>query len=138
MSEIANLKRIRIYTHKQIDKLQPQLDRLNARLAEVEAKIQEIAPELRLSPRRYKPNPIFARGEFTRKILEVLREAPEPLTMRTIGIKMLVLKGYALPDRHTRELTFYRLSTTLSVLHGRGDVDKVGSANKWRWKLTNL
>ena len=134
--ELANLKRIRIYTHKQIDKLQPQLDRLTTRLAEVEARIQEIAPELRLSPRRYKPNPIFARGEFTRMVLEVLRDANGPMSMRAIAMRMLAFKGHMIPDRQTRERTFYRASTTLSVLHGRGEVEKLGKGRDFTWKLT--
>ena len=135
--ELANLKRIRIYTHKQIDKLQPQLDRLNTRLAEVEARIQEIAPELRLSPRRYKPNPIFARGEFTRMALEVLRDANGPMSMRAIAIQTLVRKGHTMPDRETRERTFYRASTTLSVLHGRGIVEMQGRCRVFTWKLAD-
>ena len=134
-TELANLKRCRIYTHKQIDKLQPHLDRLNARLAEVEVRIQEIAPELRLSPRRYKRNPIFARGEFTRMVLEVLREANGPMSMRAIAMQMLARKGHTMPDRETRERTFYRASTTLSVLHGRGTVKKRGTWNKFTWEL---
>ncbi len=132
---LANLRRVRIYTHKQIDRLEPQLDRLKARLAEVEAEIQAIAPELILPPRRYKPNPIFARGEFTRLMLEVLREAEEPLPMRVIGLRMLALKGHAMPDKRMREITFYRLSTTLSVAHGRGKVVMGGTANKRVWGL---
>lgn len=92
--ELTNLKRCRVYTHKQIDKLQPHLDRLNAKLAEVEARIQEIAPELRLSPRRYKRNQIFARGEFTRMVLAVLRGANGPISMRVIAMQMLARKGW--------------------------------------------
>lgn len=133
--ELANLKRCRIYTHKQIDKLQPRLDKLNANLAEVEARIQEIAPELRLSPRRYKPNPIFARGEFTRMVLEVLRDANGPMSMRAIAIQMLARKGHTMPDRETRERTFYRASTTLSVLRGRGQIQKFKVKRDFTWRL---
>jgi hypothetical protein len=133
--DLRNLRRVRVYTHKQIDRLQPQLDRLKARLAKVEAEIQAIAPELPLPPRRYKPNPIFARGDFTRTLYAVLREAGEPLPMRTIAIRMLTVKGHSLPDLRMRKATFYRLSTTLSVAHARGRVVMSGTPNKRRWEL---
>jgi len=136
--DLRNLRRVRVYTHKQIDRLQPQLDRLKARLAEVEAEIQAIAPELQLPPRRYKPNPIFARGDFTRTLYAVLRQAGEPLPMTVIAVRMLALKGLDMPDRAVRERTFYRASTTLSVLHKQGRVVMSGTANKRQWKLTDL
>jgi len=133
--DLRNLRRVRVYTHKQIDRLQPQLDRLKARLAEVEAEIQAIAPELQLPPRRYKPNPVFARGDFTRTLYAVLRDAGEPLPMRTIAIRMLALKGLDMPEKAIRERTFYRASTTLSVLHGQGRVVMTGNKRDARWGL---
>jgi hypothetical protein len=133
--DLRNLRRVRVYTHKQIDRLQPQLDRLKAKLAEVEDQIRAIAPELQLPPRRYKPNPVFARGEFTRTLYAVLREAGEPLPMRTIAIRMLALKGLDMPEKAIRKRTFYRASTTLSVLHGQGRVVMTGNKRDARWKL---
>jgi len=133
--DLRNLRRVRVYTHKQIDRLQPKLDRLKARLAEVEAEIQAIAPELLLPPRRHKPNPVFARGDFTRTLYAVLREAGEPLPMRTIAIRMLALKGLDMPEKAIRERTFYRASTTLSALRGQGRVVMSGTPNNRRWGL---
>jgi hypothetical protein len=133
--DLRNLRRVRVYTHKQIDRLEPQLDRLKARLAEVEAEIQAIAPELMLPPRRHKPNPIFPRGEFTRTLYAVLREAGEPLPMTVIAIRMLSLKGLDMPEKAVREATFYRASTTLSVLHGQGRVVMTGNKRDAKWAL---
>ena len=68
-------------------------------------------------------------------VLEVLRDANGPMSMRAIAMQMLARKGHTMPDRETRERTFYRASTTLSVLHGRGTVKKRGTWNKFTWEL---
>ena len=44
--------------------------------------------------------------------------------------------GSGMPDRRTRKMTFYRLSTTLSVAHGCEMMVKEGAWNKFRWRLT--
>lgn len=66
----------------------------------------------------------------------LLRDASESLPMRVIALKMLALRGNGIPDRRTRKMTFYRLSTTLSVAHGREMMVKEGAWNKFRWRLT--
>lgn len=44
-----------------------------------------MAPEIDLSLRFRKSNPIFARGEMSRYVLDVLWEAEKPLLMRQIA-----------------------------------------------------
>jgi hypothetical protein len=46
-----------------------------------------------IAVRRRKPNPWFRRGTVYRAALEVLRNAPAPMTAREIAEAMLVAKG---------------------------------------------
>ncbi len=68
-------------------------------------------------------------------VLEVLRDAKDPMSMRAIAIQMLAHKGHMMPDKETRERTFYRASTTLSVLRGRGKVEMFGSWRDFTWGI---
>ena len=70
--KLRNLREKRRYLHRQMDRWEPLLARLRANLAETEAAILAIAPGLKLPPRRYAPNPCFARGELPRLILQML------------------------------------------------------------------
>jgi hypothetical protein len=71
---LANLRRKRRYIYKQLDRWEPLVARLKESPAETEAKIATVAPELNLPPRRYQPNPNFARGELPRLVREIMRE----------------------------------------------------------------
>ena len=135
--DLMNLRRKRVYIHKQLRKLEPQVAQLHAKLTETEAAIRTIAPELPLAGRHRKPNPVFARGEFTRFVLAVLREANGPMSMRAICTRMLAMKGLDLPERWTREHTAHRLSCALAVMRGRGLVVLEGWGGSARWKVTS-
>ncbi len=106
-----------------------------AKLAGIEAAIYAIAPELDLPLRFRKPNPIFARGEFSRFILDVLREAERPLSMREVAARMLQRKGVVVIDASLREYIYHRLSCQLSVLNKRGLIGMVSVRDRWRWIL---
>ncbi len=105
---LANLRRKRLYIHKQLNRLEPAVARLRASLIETEAAIQAAAPDLNLPPRFHKPNPHFARGELPRIVREIMWEAGGPISVRTISLAALARKGITLPGpgtmRHTRKL----------------------------------
>jgi len=103
-----------------------------AKLAELESRIREIAPELDLPLRFRKPNPIFARGEMTRLMLAVLREAGEPLPVRVIAVRMLTAKGITLPDPATRKAVRKRIRIAFCALDKRGITVKVGAGKQTR------
>jgi hypothetical protein len=133
--DLANLRCARIRCHKKLRQTEALLAGYKTKLAEIEAAIYAIAPDLQLPLQHRQYNQVFKRGEYTRIVLDVLREAGEPLPLREIALRALAAKGIALPDARLRKNTRHRLSTTLAVFHGRGVVEKVGSANKWRWQL---
>jgi hypothetical protein len=135
MSDIANLRRARIRCHKSLKQTEALLAGYQANLARIEAAIYAIAPELDLPLRFRKPNPIFARGEFSRFILDVLREAERPLTMREIAAAMLDRKGVVVIDARLREYICHRLSCQLSVLRKRGLIGMMSVMDQWCWVL---
>jgi hypothetical protein len=106
-----------------------------AKLVQIEAAIHAIEPELPLAGRHRTRNTVFDRGEFTRLILEILRDAPEPMPMRAIAIRMLAVKGHNMPDPKLRKQTYQRLSQALAVHHGRGTLEMLGTPNKRVWRL---
>ncbi len=132
--ELANLRCKRCYIHKRLDYLEPWVARLRADLAETEAAIQAVAPQLNLPPRRYAPNPYFARGELPRLALAIMREAREPIGVREIAIRALATKGIRYPDRRAMKLTRLRLIRRSSVSRARDRAD-VGTGKAGKQEL---
>ena len=126
--------RARARVHRVLERLEPMVAGYREKLAGIEAEIQAIAPELTLPPRRYKPNPHFARGELPRIAMDILREEQGPIAVREIAIKALARKGITLPDRRTMKLTRLRLQQTFSVWAKRRLVVSVGT-NKGRMRV---
>lgn len=135
MMELANLRRARIRCHRSLKQTEALLAGYQAKLATIEAAIYAIAPELDLPIRFHKPNPIFVRGEMSRFILDVFREAEKPLTMREVAARMLDRKGVVVIDASLREYIYHRLSCQLSVLGKRGLIEMVSVRDRWRWRL---
>jgi hypothetical protein len=133
--ELRNLREKRRYLHRQLDRWEPLLARLRANLAETEAAIQAIAPGLKLPPRRYAPNPYFARGELPRLILQMLREADEPLSVRAIAVRALALKSVTPPDRQAMKLTRKRVQQAFARFAKRGVVRSVGHGREGKREL---
>ena len=125
-TNLATLRRRRLYIHRQLDRYEPLVARLRENLAECEAAMRAIRPELFLLPRRYKDNPYFVRGELPRLALQIMREAGEPLGVREIAIRALAVKGIRYPDRHAMKLTRLRLHQAMILSRERGIVRSVG------------
>lgn len=130
------LRRARVTVHAHLARLEPLVAGYHAKLAEIEAEIQEHDPQLRLQPRKYKPNPIFARRELPRLALTVLREAGEPLPIRVITVRVLAAKGIAMPDPTLRRRTRNRLRTMFAALDRRGVTVRIGDGNAARRGLS--
>lgn len=105
---LGNLRRKRLYIHKQLSRYEPLVERLRVSLEETNARIQAESPDLNLPPRFHKPNPHFARGELPRIVREIMWQAGGPVSVRTISLAALARKGVKLPGpgtmRHTRKL----------------------------------
>jgi hypothetical protein len=102
---LANLRRKRVYIHKQLNRYEPLVARLRASLAETEAAIQAVAPDFNFSPRCHGPNPHFACGELPRIFREIMWEAGGPISVRTISLAALARKGVTPPGPRTMPAT---------------------------------
>lgn len=131
-AELGRLRRQRRRIHAQLAKLEPLIEGYRAKLARVEARILELDPQLWLPPRRYQPNPIFARTELPRLALEIMRAEGAPLPVSVIVRRALATKGVECPDQRTVKLTKNRLHNALLALDRRGVTVKVGRENGTR------
>ena len=104
---LINLRRKRLYIHKQLARYEPLVERLRASLDETNAGIQAICPDLNLPRRFHQPNRHFKRGELPRIVREIMWQAGGPIAVRTIALAALATKGVPLPGpgtmRHTRK-----------------------------------
>lgn len=128
--ELANLRRARSRCHFRFKQAEALVAGYETKLATLEAQMMELDPQLWLPPRRYKPNPHFARNELPRIAMAVLREAAEPLATKVVALRALATKGVMTPDRRTMKVTRTRLLQFLSKLDKRGITQKVGSGNR--------
>ena len=133
---LGRLRRKRARLHMQINRLEPILAGYRAKLAATEAAIQRIAPELNLPPRRYRPNPYFARGELPRLAMAIMREAGEPLATRTIAVRALAAKGIALPTRTDMKRARQGLQQIMWAWSKRGLVRSIGDGRRTLRVLT--
>jgi len=106
---LANLRRKRLYIHKQLNRLEPAVSTLRASLVETDARIQAECPDLNLPPRFHKANPIFGIGELPRLVREIMRDAGGPISTRDIAVKALARKGVTLPGPGTMKRTRTRI-----------------------------
>jgi hypothetical protein len=107
------------------------------KLADIEARVQAIAPDFRFPPQRHMPNPHFQRGELPRLVLDIMREARGPITVRVIAVEALTRKGCPLPGPGTRRRTHTRVFHTLAGWQARGLVVSVGSGKAARRVLVS-
>jgi hypothetical protein len=134
MSEtgLQSLRRKRRRIHANLTQLEPLVADYHAKLAAVEAAILALDPQLWLPPRRYKPNPVFARQELPRLTMAILREAKGPVAVREIARLALAAKGVRHPEPSIMKKTRVRLQQYLGKLDRRGVTRKVGSGNGTR------
>ena len=135
-SDLTKLRRARARVTMRIQQLEPQLAGYMAKLADLETRIHDLAPELNLPPRRYSPNPHFARGELPRLVMGIMRKEGGPLSTREISVRALAMKGVTLPDRRTLKLTRIRVGQMFADWSKKGMAGIVGRGKASRRVLS--
>lgn len=106
-----------------------EAERIRDRLAEIKNDVAAIdrvlaslgyAGDLDAAMPRQKRHVIFGRGELTRAILDVLRDAPAPMTTREIAKETLALDGTDARDRRLLSEHVKRVSKALRSLKTTG------------------
>lgn len=151
MSETIRISRTETYEHtisgllKKRADLFNEAERIRDRLAEIKNDIGAVDRvlgtlgydgDLDAAMPRQKRHVLFGRGELTRAILDVLRNAPEPMATREIAREILAVNEQDPRDRkllteHTR-----RVSKALRGLAGVGSVIQTpDSSGNILWRM---
>src|SRR5690349_19545366 len=110
---LARLRLARVRCNENIARLESMLAFQRSRRDAIEAAIHDLEPELKLPPPTRRPNPVFKRGEVTRLMLKVMREAAEPLASHQIAARILAEKGITTPSRTIYRMTKSRVRAAL-------------------------
>jgi hypothetical protein len=121
-----------------IEKNREEAKRLAESMKHVEAVIRMFAPEYDVRriavKRRQQVSQHFKRGHLIRAIIDVLKAAPEPLTVREITRAVLAGQGIANPEDATVRVTDCNVRVCLKYKEGK-IVERVGEGMPARWRL---
>ena len=131
-------KRAEISGH--VHDLERKLARHRASLAALDATIRLYAPELdpdSIPPKRtYRRTRYFAKGELSRRIVSVLRQADgKPMTTAAITAAIVLDKGFPIGEGALSEAVTDMTLTVLRRLGKREEVVKSGSSRNAQWAL---
>ncbi len=119
-------------------RLEGDLERQRENLAHVRAVIKIVEPDFDIAsikPKKpYKENPWFKRGEAFLIVLDVLREAREPLRPMEIATAILAKKGVPKPNAKMRREAWNAVKNTMDFYNGK-TVKSVGHIRARRWSL---
>ncbi|WP_292529236.1 hypothetical protein [Methylocystis sp.] len=114
-----------------------EAERLAADMKHVEAVLKMLDPSYcvrSIAVRRRKPNPYFKRGTIFRSVLEILRDAPTPLTASEITSRLLASKDVSQPSREDFRNLFGGVQASLRNNDGK-TVRAIGEGKPARWEL---
>jgi hypothetical protein len=120
--------------------LERKLARHRANLANIDATIRLFAPELNpdtIPPKRtYRRTRYFAKGELSRRVLSVLRQASgKPMTTAAIASAIVADKGFPIGEGALSEAVTDMVLTVLRRLCKRETVVKSGTSRNAQWAL---
>ncbi len=110
--------------------------RLRSDMVHVEAVLKMLEPGFDtrgISTRRKNAvNPWFKRGTIFRAVLEVLRDAPAPMTGEEISVALLQSKGVSGPSRDQRRHMWGAVARSLMNNRGKSVVEVEGRPRRWQ------
>ena len=116
---------------------QKEITRLSAEVSAIDGAIKVFDPTYRIqdikSKRQFKINPFFAHGELHKIILEVMRDAEQPIATPDICAQVIDRKGLTL-DSEQLGMVRASVSNALNRQSNKGMIRSVGNeglANVW-------
>ena len=117
--------------------LEQKLGEHRTTLTHLDATLRLFDPQIRpeeIRPRQPRTRSVWFRpGECLRRIYDVLREAPEPLTTRAIADRIIAMKDMTNGDERSRALI--RKVVLGSLNRARDTVERVETAGVVRWRV---
>jgi len=122
-------------------RLEGDLQKQKKNLEHVRAVIKIVEPDFDIAsikPKKtYKENPWFRRGEAFLVVLDVLREAREPLTLNEIAKGILAKRGVVNPTGSELRMARNTIKNTLDFYNGK-TVKSVGRIRARRWSILSV
>lgn len=107
------------HTHEALKKLVADLENLDATIQQFDPSFQVEG----IKPRSFRPPKDWAnRGEMSRLILSILRQATEPLTTRDIAVEMLISRALDRSDQKLLRIMIKRVGVALRGQRDNGAV----------------
>lgn len=121
-----------------IERMHEELRRMVLDLENLDATILQFDPDYQvesIKPKAFRPPKDWSnRGQMTRIILSVLRQASEPLTSRDIAVQLLIERALDKDDQKLIRVMRCRVATALRLQRDRGVVRSIqgpGQYNVW-------
>ena len=132
------LKRLHAQLGGEIQDNRREAKRLAEAMKHVEAVLKMLAPSFNVSTiasrRRYKQHSPFKRGGGTRRMMDILRTAPGPMTSSQVA--EAILRAAGVPEPTAEEIRNARGSVHATLRRYQGkSVEAVGDGFPVRWKL---
>lgn len=120
-------------THERLRKLVDDLENLDQT-------IRQFAPDFQVEtirPKAFRPPADWAhRGQMSRVILSILRQATEPMTTRDVALEMLVTRAMDPSDQRMLRTMLRRVGTALRMQRDNGAVrSKQGTGQFVLWEV---
>lgn len=137
---LSGLIRKRQEIEAELDVAQSRTRQLVLDIDAVDATIRLFAPDLDLSVIKVRPTPRrheAHRGDTSRLILSLLREAGEPLSHRELTVRVMEARGLNVADRALALTMRTRIGASLRGMRERGRlVSGEGKGTSVLWSLT--
>ena len=120
-----------------VNRLERELVERRASLTHLDATMRLFDPDLRpqeIRPRRLRSrNAWFRPGECLRRIYDVLRDAPKPLTTRELAERIMDAK--AIPAADDRQRALIQKTILGSLNRAKETIERTETADVVRWRL---
>lgn len=130
------LIRLHAELHYRMQRNAVEADKLREDMIHIEAVLKLLAPGFSVarvaSKRKNNPNPLFKRGTTFRAVLDVLREAPEAMTVQEICVALFRSKGVLHPSQIERERLYGAVNASLDNQEGKTVQGDDARPRRWR------
>ena len=110
----------------EIERLHETLRKLVADLKSLDATIRQFAPDFQMEtikPKAFRPPKDWSnRGQMSRIVLSILRQASEPMTSRDVALELLVTRALDKDDQKLLKLMTKRVGVALRTQRDNGAV----------------
>jgi len=136
---LAGLTKRRAELTGEADALRARLAQIGVDVGHLDAVIRQFDPDYDLAsirPKRRRGPDVAGRGEMSRFILGVLREATEPVTTQEVVRRLMTERGQDMEDRRLVAQTMKRVGMALSRQRANGAVRAIqGPGRVTLWEV---